>query len=105
MDGIPFGSVTKEGVHQPFMFMTEDYNRAQDAGSYNFRGKVKSIYDLNTQNNRLWVKIKGTGHFNFSDQALLNDSHIGKLSGNLGPVDARRALAVAGTPGHSLMFI
>jgi predicted dienelactone hydrolase len=92
MDGIPFGNVVHEGLHQPFLVMSSDYGAELDSvGASN----IQSIYNHFPVNSRLWVKIQGAQHFNFSDQALLNDPHIAKFTGMLGPIDGRRGLAIA----------
>jgi predicted dienelactone hydrolase len=92
MDGIPFGNVVHEGLRQPFLFMTSDSGAELDSVSLS---NIQSIYNLFPVKSRLWVKIQGAQHFNFSDQALLNDPHIGKFTGMLGPIDGRRGLAIA----------
>ncbi len=95
MDGIPFGNVSYESLNQPFMFITSDYGTALDPISYRFHAEIKAIYDLHPVDSRIWVKIRGAHHFNFSDQAILNNKQIARLTGLLGPIDGRRGLTVA----------
>ena len=92
IDGQPFGSVIKEGLHQPFMFILSDHSG--EPGTNDILSKLKSVYDHLPVNDRLWVSITGTRHFNFSDQALLKDSHLAKLAHGLGPIDERQGLAI-----------
>ena len=92
IDGQPFGNVIKDGLHQPFMFILSDHSKEQ--GVKEILSKIHSIYDNLPLNDRLWINIRGARHFNFSDQALLKDSHIAGLAGALGPIDERRGLAV-----------
>jgi predicted dienelactone hydrolase len=92
IDGQPFGSVIKEGVHQPFMFMLGDHPMEQ--GSKQILSNIQSIYDRLPENDRLWITVHGARHFNFSDQALIKDSHITRLIGAIGPIEERRGLAI-----------
>jgi len=94
LDGIPFGTVVDEGTDKPFMFLTSDYGSKKYPVTIQFDEKVKSVYDHLPENTRLWIKLKGMRHFNFSDGALLNDSHIGRLTGLMGSIGERRGLAI-----------
>ena len=92
VDGQPFGTVVKEGLHQPFLFILSDHSKEQ--GVKEILSKIHSIYDHLPANDRFWISINGARHFNFSDQALLKDSHMTRLFGAIGPIDEHRGLAI-----------
>jgi predicted dienelactone hydrolase len=93
MDGAPFGSVVQEGLKQPFMFLLSDHTNESDPAAGKILAHIQSIYDR-LPNGRMLLTIRGTAHFNFSDQALLKERHVFRLFGALGPIDEHRALAV-----------
>ena len=75
VDGAPLGSVVQEGIHQPFMFLLSDHERASDPESLKIKGDIRWIYERLPPQQRLYVTIRGAYHFGFSDDAVLK-SHI-----------------------------
>ena len=97
VDGQPFGSVVREGMGRPFMFLLSDHGEASDPVSRQIEANIHSIYDRLPPESRVRVAIRGANHFTFSDDgALLKSGLIRWLLrrfGKLG-IDARRQLAV-----------
>ena len=98
VDGQPFGSVVREGLHQPFLFLLSDHGKASDPVSRRIEANIQSIYDRLPRNARLRIVIRGANHFLFSDDGAVLKSRllIGALRmfGVVG-IDRRRQLAVA----------
>jgi pimeloyl-ACP methyl ester carboxylesterase len=95
IDGLPLGNVVQTGVDRPFMFLLSDH--AGDTATADGRrvlSDITAIYGKLPPNAAYWVTIRGSGHFNFSDQALLLEPHLFRLIGGLGPIGERRALAI-----------
>ena len=69
IDGIPFGSVVQESLHQPFFLILSDH-RKEEAGPESpvVEGKMESIYSKLPVETRWQVMIDGANHFSFSDQ-------------------------------------
>lgn len=104
LDGAPFGSVVREGLHQPFMFVLTDQIHSSDPETREVLGNIQSIYDRLPADGRVRIAIRGANHFLFSDDGALLKSHIvvGTLRrlGILG-IDGRRQLAVTVYCVHS----
>ena len=105
VDGAPLGSVIREGIHQPFMFLLSDHgNLSSDAEARQIYADIQSIYDRLPADGRLRIVIRGANHFTFSDDGALLKSRIVRgllrLFGKLG-IDGRRQLAVTAYCVHS----
>lgn len=94
IDGAPQGSVIQQGLQRPFLFLNSDHGNALDAADRAILRNIQSIYENLPPGERFVMTIRGTGHFNFSDMALLRDGFISKLGGAIGSIDQRRGLAV-----------
>lgn len=102
VDGAPLGSVIAEGVTQPFMFLLSDHAGesadAQTPESIRQAGaNIFSIYDRLPGDRRLMIKIRGAGHYMFSDDgAMLKSPLVMRVIRTLGIVriDGRRQVAV-----------
>lgn len=105
MDGAPFGSVVQEGLHQPFLFLMSDHAHESDPAAPQILADLKSIYSRLPADSRLYATIQGSRHFNFSDQALLKDGHLGKLVGMIGPMDERRFFVITTTYVHTFFDV
>lgn len=46
---------------------------------------IRAIDDKLPPNDAYWMTIRGSGHFNFSDHALLREPHLFRMAGALGP--------------------
>jgi len=97
VDGAPHGSVVRDGLAQPFMFLLSDHSRESDPTSAQIKADIQSIYDRIPPNRRLRVAIRGAFHFMFSDDGALLKSGIVRgvlrLSGKAA-IDGPRQLAV-----------
>ena len=97
IDGIPLGSVIREGMQQPFMFVFSAQIHALDPASRLVQADIQSIYDRLPVDDRLRVSIRGSTHFTFSDDgALLKSRVVRGLLRALGAlrIDGPRQLAV-----------
>ena len=103
MDGAPYGSVVREGLKQPFMFILSDHSHdLPDSASGQIHANFQSIYDR-LPNGRLFITIRGANHFSFSDQMLLKSHYvIGLLCiFGFGGLDGRRGLAITADYVHT----
>lgn len=97
LDGAPFGSVVREGLHQPFLFVLTDQIHSSGPETSQVLADIQSIYDSLPEGARWRILIRGSNHFLFSDDGALLKSHIVmrtlRLCGIVG-IDGRRQLAV-----------
>ena len=104
LDGQPFGSVIREGLHQPFMILLSDHGHESDPESAQIMANIQSIYDRLPPEARLLIAVRGANHFLFSDDGALLKSHIVmrtlRAFGVVG-IDGRRQLAVTAYCVHS----
>jgi dienelactone hydrolase len=104
VDGQPFGSVIRDGLHQPFLFLLSDHGDLSDPVSRRIMANIQSIYDRLPPDGRLRIAIRGANHFLFSDDGALLKSHILlrmlRMLGIVG-IDGRRQLAVTAYCVHS----
>lgn len=76
IDGLLFGSVIAEGMHQPFMFLLSGQIESSAADALMFKAEMRSIYDRLPPYARRQVEIRGANHFFFSDDGAFLKSHI-----------------------------
>jgi dienelactone hydrolase len=97
VDGQPFGSVVRDGLHQPSLFLLSDHSSESDPESRQIMVNIQSIYDRLPPDGRLLIRIRGANHFLFSDDGALLKSHLVmgtlRLFGIVG-IHGRRQLAV-----------
>src|SRR5436305_391491 len=97
IDGAPLGSVIRDGIPRPFMFLLSEHGGSSDAESRPIEANIQSIYDRLPPDGRLRITIRGANHFLFSDDGALLKSHIVlgalRMMGILG-IDGRRQLAI-----------
>ena len=94
IDGQPFGNVIQESLPQPFLYLMSDHGNEKGQDSRQILANIKSICDSDKAGCQV-ATVLGARHFNFSDQSLLKDRYLGRISGMLGPVGGRRGLAIA----------
>ena len=97
IDGLPLGSVIREGVMQPFLFLLSDHTGEPGAESSQVMADIRSLYDRLPANCRWYVVIRGAGHYQFSDHgALLQMPLVLSVLHTLGimSLDGRRQLAI-----------
>lgn len=97
VDGAPLGSVIRDGIPRPFMFLMSDHGGSSDPGSREILANIQSIYDRLPPHGRMRIAIRGANHFLFSDDGALLKSQIVlrllRLFGVIG-IEGRRQLAV-----------
>jgi len=71
-----------------------DHSGEKGEDSRQILANIKSICDSDKAGCQI-AFVQGARHFNFSDQSLLKDRYLGRISGMLGPVGERRGLAIA----------
>lgn len=96
MDGLPLGDMAREGVVQPFMFLLSDHSREPNAASGPVLSDIRAIYDRLPADKRLWISIRGAGHFLFGDDAMLQLPLVRSLLHQLGlmPLTGRRQVEI-----------
>ena len=96
VDGAPLGSVIREGVTQPFLFLLGDHGGEPDAETRPVLEKIRSIHDRLPEDRRLLMTIRGSNHFLFSDRAMLQAPLALGVMRTLGIVrlDGRRQVAI-----------
>lgn len=71
VDGAPLGSVVTDGVKQPFLFLVSDHSREPQAETAPVMADLHAIYDRLPADRRLWIGLRGAGHFGFADLTVL----------------------------------
>jgi dienelactone hydrolase len=106
IDGMPFGSVIREGAAQPFLFLLSDHSK--EAATLEGReviGDVHSVYD-HMRSSRHVVMIHGANHFTFSDQMVVKNSlFIRAFLLVTGGPGALRGLAIARAYVHTFFDV
>jgi predicted dienelactone hydrolase len=98
IDGIPFGSVVQESLHQPFFFILSDHRKESGEEAPVVQAKMESIYNKLPAETRWQVMIDGANHFSFSDQMFTKSPVMIKALqtvGVIGPLDKRRGIEIA----------
>jgi predicted dienelactone hydrolase len=98
IDGIPFGTVVQESLHQPFFFILSDHRKELRPEAPIVAGKMESIYRKLPADTRWQVMIDGANHFSFSDQ-MFTKSPVMMLAlqtiGVTGTLEKRRGIEIA----------
>jgi predicted dienelactone hydrolase len=108
IDGMPFGSVIHDGLHQPFFFIMSDHSRESGSEARTVENNIDSIYDKLPEGKRWQITIIGANHFSFSDQMFTKSPIFLALLrglGVLGPLEKRRGLAIAYTCVHTFFDV
>jgi len=108
LDGIPFGSVVREGLNNPCMFILSDHSREMsDPSTQQVLGEIESIY-RRLPEERLYVVIHDANHFSFSDQILLNSQiliHLLQRTRRFGGLEGRRGLSISSEYVHTFFDV
>jgi len=108
IDGMPFGSVVQQGLHQPFLFIMSDHSRESGAEPRKVKNDIESIYNSIPEGERWQITILGANHFSFSDQMLTkNPMFVSILQrlGMFGRLEKRRGLAVTSACVHTFFDV
>ena len=92
IDGAPLGSALKDGVKQPFLFLISDHSREPKYETAPVESNVRSIYNQMSDDQRLWIVLRGAGHFGFMDLTPL-PLHIAHLL-NVVPMTGKRQIEI-----------
>jgi dienelactone hydrolase len=77
IDGAPSGSVIREGMPKPFLFLLSEGDFfSTDAEVHQVMAGIQSIYDRLPPDSRLRLRIRGANHFLFKDDVALLKSHL-----------------------------
>ena len=71
VDGAPLGSVLKDGVKQPFLFLLSDHSREPKSETAPVMADLHAIYDRLPADRRNWIALRGAGHYGFADLTIL----------------------------------
>jgi dienelactone hydrolase len=108
IDGIPFGSVVQESLHQPFFFILSDHRKESGPEPPLVKGKMESIYSKLPVETRWQVMIDGANHFSFSDQ-MFTKSPVMMLAletiGVTGALKKRRGIEIADSCVHTFFDV
>src|ERR1017187_2541005 len=105
IDGAPYGSVVKEGLTQPFLFLLSDHGDLRAPDTRAVFGDIESIYDR-LPNGRLLLTVRGANHFSFSDQMLVKSRYlISLLQLFQGRLDGRRGLTITTAYVHTFFDV
>jgi len=108
IDGMPFGSVIQDGLHQPFFFIMSDHSRESGPEARTVENNIESIYNKLPEGKRWQVSIIGANHFSFSDQMFTKSPifiAILRGLGVLGPMEKHRGIAIAGACVHTFLDV
>jgi predicted dienelactone hydrolase len=102
LDGMPYGDVVRDGIIKPFLFVFADrpiFERPEadlDAPARAFLTAVARMRQRSPGRPSLLL-VRGAGHFNFFDQAMLAEPTVFRLFGAaaLGPIDPDHGLDLA----------
>jgi len=109
IDGIPFGSVVQESLHQPFFFILSDH-RMEKPGpeSRIVKGKVEAIFSKLPAETRWQIMLDGANHFSFSDQMFTKSPVMLwglRMIGVIGPLEKRRGIEIANACLHTFFDV
>lgn len=106
LDGEPVGSVVKDGLKKPFLFLLSDHGDLSAPEPHQVITDMESIYNR-LPNGRLFLFIRGANHFSFSDQILLKSRFFVKVLGHLqnGGLDGARGLRITTEYAHTFFDV
>ena len=105
IDGAPYGSVVKDGLTQPVLFLLSDHGDLSDPEARTVIGDIRSIYDR-LPSGRLLLYIRGANHFSFSDQMLVKSRFfIALFQLFQGRLEGRRGLAITNEYVHTFFDV
>jgi predicted dienelactone hydrolase len=98
MDGRLFGSVVREGLQRPFMFLLSDHGKAADPLGPRITAEIQSVYDRLPPDRRMKLTLRGANHFTFSDQWLVGNPVVVRILRLVGflELEPRQGLMAAG---------
>lgn len=98
MNGIPIGKINlhESNLSKPFMFLMPDQSGTNDQENIQIKRSIDTIYNQLPEGSA-WINVKGTKHFNFSDQALIRERFVARQAADIGKISRRRGLSITAT--------
>lgn len=81
MDGALHGTVVRDGLRQPFMFVSSDHGNRNDSADRRISGEIQSVFERLPAETRAAIVIEGADHFSFTDQLLTRSRLIRTVMG------------------------
>ena len=104
-DGAPYGSVVKDGLTQPFLFLLSDHGDLSGPEPRTVFADIDSIYRRLPEGSRLAI-IRGANHFSFSGQILLKSEYVVRpLQWLFRGVDGARGLTISRAYLHTFFDV
>ena len=107
IDGLLLGSVVKEGLDRPFMFLLSDQTHETDSETANVMAEFKSVA-ARLPNAKSLLMVRGANHFSFSDDGALLKipmlRSVLRFVGIIG-IDGQRQLAITSGLVHSFFDV
>jgi len=96
MDGLLLGSVVREGLQKPFLFLHSDHGDTRDLADRQIAADIRSVYDRLPPDSRMAFTIRGANHFSFSDDLLVRPQALVRMLRVAGllELEPRRGLAI-----------
>ena len=97
VDGLPFGSVVREGLSQPVMFLLSDHSGESGSESREAAANFGALFNRLPSDRWTELIIRGANHFMFSDDAILRSPPLMRVLriANVVKIDGARQVAVA----------
>ena len=97
VDGIPWGSVVREGITQPVLFLMSDHRGESDEETRQAEANFRSTFDRLPSDRWSEITIRGANHSMFSDDAVLRSPVMMRVLRTMGIVgiNGSRQIAVA----------
>jgi dienelactone hydrolase len=108
IDGMPFGNVIQDGLHQPFFFLMSDHSKESGSEPQTVERNIESIYDHVPEGKRWGMTISGANHFTFSDQMFTKSPILMfflRRAGVMGSLEKRRGLAITSACVHTFFDV
>ena len=108
IDGMPFGNVIQDGLHQPFFFLMSDHSKESGSEPQTVERNIESIYDHVPEGKRWGMTMMGANHFTFSDQMFTKSPILMfflRRAGVMGSLEKRRGLAITGACVHTFFDV
>lgn len=109
IDGMPFGDVIQNGLHQPFFFLMSDHSKEKSgAESQTVERNIQAIENSVPAGRRWGMTISGANHFTFSDQMFVKSPVLMfflRRIGVMGPLEKRRGIAITDACVHTFFDV
>jgi dienelactone hydrolase len=100
IDGAALGSVVRDGITQPFLFLLADHSSEDVRATQRTLADLRSIHDRLPADHRGWIEIAGANHYNFNDGAVLKSPVLMRALRLVGIVGMAGADQLAATRRH-----